>query len=296
MLITLPKVKQYDIAGCEPLIINRSDVVSKKAWYNLTVNNSPYLGVEDFFDYELYTKYFYVTTGLLDYAMTIIYGDEGGGKSLVMNWLTFEFLRLFGKRCVLGFTPPNPSIWGDYYDFSEEDFRVKIQTEMNILESVERQAKREGKRLSKEAYKHLIIHNSTVALDESDSIADKANQTNLTKFVGRVIRRRRHSDTCIFMAYVDLYDVPLRLIGKRATHQIECAKDMNRKGWCVYTILTTKNRENAKAGTRKLLHLDPSALTWLWDSKQSVGISHEQDIYLGGKKHKESRGNDLENN
>lgn len=293
MLITLAKTKSYDIPGCEPFIIKRSDVTNKKAWYLLTVRNTPYLNVGDFYDFDVYTKYYLVTTGLLDYSMALIYGNEGGGKSLVMSFLTHKITNLFGKRCVLDWTPPHPEFFPNFYDFNDEEFSTKIQGEMKILEKVEREAKKHGMKLSPEAYRNLIIYNSIFALDEGDSYADKLNVTNLTKLIARIIRRRRHYHTCMFMVFVDPHDAPSRLIGGRASHEIECSKDLNRPGWCVYTILTTKTTANAKAGTKKLLHLNPKDCTDLWDSYNAVTISHDQDIYLGGKKHKKQ---EVENN
>ena len=292
--ITLQKYKEYEIAGCDPFIINREDVTNKKAWYELTENDYCHLGMSDFNDPDIFEKYYLVTLGIMDYCMTLICGEEGGGKSLVMSWLCSEISRLFDKRNVLDFTPPHPEFFGNYYSFDDEEFTTKIQHEMNVLEKVERLAKLNGKTLSKEAYKQLIIFNSNFGLDEGDSYADKSNRTNLAKFIGRVVRRRRHFHTNIFMVFVDPNDADYRLIANRATHEILCAKDKNRpgygtkQGWCVYTIECVKG---ARKGIKKTLHLKPADCTHLWDSYASVKISHTQDINLGGRQSKRQEDN-----
>ena len=67
----------YDIPGCEPLVINREDVTNKRAWFKLTRYNFPHLGEKDFSDFDIFTKYYLVTMGLLDYSMVMIFGEVG---------------------------------------------------------------------------------------------------------------------------------------------------------------------------------------------------------------------------
>jgi hypothetical protein len=296
--IVLQKSKEFEIPGCSPFIIKREDVTNKTAWYRLTEENYCHLGASDFYDYDVFERYYLVTAGLLDYCLALICGEEGGGKSLVMSWLVHEIARLFGKRNVLDFTPPHPELFGDYYSFDDTEFVTKIQDQMNILEKVEREAKLQGKRLPKEAYKSLIIYNSNFGLDEGDSYVDKSNRTNLSKFIGRVIRRRRHFHTNMFIVFVDPHDADYRLVANRATHEIACAKDATRpgfgtkQGWCVYTIECVKG---ARKGIKKTLHLKPADCTHLWDSYNVVKISHDQDVNLGGRHNKRTE-EEIENN
>jgi hypothetical protein len=270
----------YEIPGCDSFIIKREDVTNRKAWFKLTRHNYPHLSEKDFNDYDIYTKYYLVTMGLLDYSMVMIFGEEGGGKSLVMSWFIYQIGLLFGKKSILDVTPPFPELYNEYYDFSDSDYANKIQKQLNILVKIEKEATIQGKKLSKEAYKSVVIYNADMGIDEGDRIADKSNRTNVSKFVGRVIRRRRHFHTNIFMIFVDPNDADKRMVADRITHTVKCCKNSLKPGWCSYQIECVKG---ASKGISKSLELKPADWQHIWRSHGAVSISHDQYINLGGK-------------
>ena len=283
MTTAIAPVVTIPIPGCSPLVLCQEDVVTHKAWYDLSYKKSPYLGEKDFKDYDTYMKYWLVTMGLLDFPMVLICGEEGGGKSLVMAWLTNKIVTLFGKRCTLDWTPPKPELFGKYFNFYDEDFTEKIQTELNRLAQY-------GKRPPEDELKKLIIFNTVFGLDEGDKYGDTASRTNLTKLIGRIIRRRRHYHTGCFMVFVDPSDADKRLIYDRRSHEISCGKDWFYKDTCSYLI------HNRRTGISKYLHLRPQDWTHLWDSFNVVGVSHNVDVYLGGRKRKKVVSEEIEDN
>jgi hypothetical protein len=286
MIVTLPKVVSIPIPGCNDLIIVRDDITSKKAWWKLTKKRDQYLDQSDFVEYDMYLRYFLVSLGLLEFPMVLIAGTEGGGKSLFLAWMAYQITRLFNKRCTLDWTPPEPKMFGNYFSFYDEDFTEKIQEGLNKLYHLTREEEREP---TQEELEKLVIYNTNFMLDEGDSYGDKSSRTNLTKLIGRIIRRRRHYHTGIFMAFVDANDADMRMIFDRRTHEVSCAKDWLRRDWCSYLITNKRN------GVKKFLSLNPEdwSRVKLWNSHNTVELSHDIEVHLGGK-HKKKTTKDIE--
>lgn len=274
-IITLPPLIEIPIAGCDPLIITDEDMTTDKAWYQLSIKHDYNLGADAFLDPDVYMKYFLVTLGLLDYPLVIIHGAEGEGKSLAMAYLTHKIVTLFGKRCTLDWTPPKEELFPNRFNFYDEDFTEKIVDELNRL-------KRFGNEVPEEELKKLIIYNTIFGLDECDGYGDITSQTNLTKLIGRIARRRRHFHTGILMCYVDPRDVPPRTIWDRRSHEVTCSRNYPYRGFISYLI------KNRRTGLIKYLHLDPEECSkaGLWNTHNIVSVSHEVDIHFGNKKKK----------
>jgi len=108
----LPPMVEIPVEGCHPLILSRQNMSHDIAWLRLALDHDMSLEASDFVNQDDYYRYFFVACGLMDYACAIIYGNEGGGKSLVMNLLTYQILRLFPeKKGTLDFSPPKRTIY-----------------------------------------------------------------------------------------------------------------------------------------------------------------------------------------
>jgi len=125
--VTLPPMVEIDVEGCAPLKFTRENMSTDIAWLRLALDHDMSLESKDFVSQDDYYKYFFVSCGLMDYALAIIYGNEGGGKSLCMNLLTYQILRVFPeKRGTLDFSPPKRTIYlldkvKDYVPESEDE-------------------------------------------------------------------------------------------------------------------------------------------------------------------------------
>ena len=318
-VVIIPDSQAKKLYGIEPVIITRDDMTSITGWYKLAVNHDMFLDEKEFKSRELYVKYWLVSMGMTEYPFMIFYGQEGGGKSMGMGVTAHRLISHFGRKATLDFTPPegeyyrpfNPVIKkhqsiellkqvGDpqglipkleaeiaeikrkppFQNFYDEDFVERIQSELTRLQRTEKELTSQGKEVPQEEYEKLVIYNAVFALDEGDSYGDIQSQTNLIKLIGRIARRRRHTHTTILMAYVDLADVPARIILNRATHHVMCAKNWVYEGFCSYRV---KDVRPGGSGETKFMHLRPGDCTHLWKSHNLVAISHDVDIHFGNK-------------
>jgi hypothetical protein len=105
--IKIPEVAILPVEGCQDLVYTREDMTSIIAWVRLALDNDMTLQRWDFVNEDDYWRYFFVVSGLMDYACAIINGPEGEGKSLGQSVLTYQILRLFPeKRGTLDWSPP----------------------------------------------------------------------------------------------------------------------------------------------------------------------------------------------
>jgi hypothetical protein len=288
--IIIPDNQSRLLYNIEPVEIKYTDMTSIVAWYELAVKKNPGLDMFAFKDKDMFWKYYYISLGLLEYSLSIVYGDEGGGKSLVIAYLVREFVRLFGKHAVIDWTPPRPELFGDFNTVDDEDFVDRIQNEQNRLAKLEKTLK--GESLSQADKEGLITFNSVFGLDEGDSYADKSHRTRFSQLLGKMVRRRRHIYMCMFMAFVDIKDADVRMLASRCTHEIECHRNWFpdvMPNWCNYII---KDVRKNGTGQQKWLHLNPMLYgedgAGLWRSHNMVYLTHDIQVDLGStKKHKE---------
>jgi hypothetical protein len=271
--IEVPSLVTIPVPGCEPVVFCRRDMTNDLAWYKLAVKHDMWLEEWDFEDKNNYIKYYLLSLGLLEYPMVIISGEEGGGKSLVMAWLTYAMVNLFHKRCTLDWSPAKPELFGKYFSLYDEDFTERIMRETNRLANL-------GREPTIEELESLIIYNTVFGLDECDSYADKASRTNLTKLLGRIITRRRHFHTGIFTVFVDPNTADKRYFYNRKTHFIQCGYQWKALDTCSYSITHFRGK-----GMTKQLHLKPADHADLWNTHSTVALSHDVEISFGKKKH-----------
>jgi len=285
--VILPDANAMQLYGIEPTILTREDMASSFAWYKLAVKHDPYLDRRDFVEEDTFIKYYLLSLGLLEYSVTLIGGSPGGGKSLVMAYLTYQMTRLFGKRATLDWTPPKPDRFGTFFSLYDEAFTDKIQSELNRLARVEKERRMTtGEAVSQEELESLIVYNTVFGLDECDQYAERASRTNLTKLIGRLINRRRHFYMCMLMVYVNPQRADRAMVYDNHTHEIVCGFDWFPKslpGYCSYIIRDV--RQNG-TGISKWLHLNPAEHTDLWHSHNIVSISHNVRVNLGGQQKK----------
>lgn len=318
-VVVIPDSNSKKLYGIDPVIITREDMCSITGWYKLAVNHDMFLNEKEFKNRDLFSKYWLISMGMTEYPFIIFYGQEGGGKSMGMAVTAHRLIKHFGRKPTLDFTPPegeyyrpfNPVIQravaieelerkGDpeglipiyekeiedirrtppFYNFYDEDFVSRIRDELDRLQRIEKELTARGEQVPQEEFEKLVIYNAVFALDEGDSYGDIQSQTNLIKLIGRIARRRRHTHTTILMAYVDLADVPIRLILNRATHRVQCVKNWVYEGYCSYQVQDV--RQNGSKET-KWMHLKPSECTHLWNSHNLVSISHDVSIHFGNR-------------
>lgn len=124
--IKLPELVVLPVEGCNDIIYSRENMTSDVAWFRLAIDHDMTLKREHFVLEDDYRRYWFLASGLVEYACAIISGSEGGGKSLCQSYLTYQILRLFPeKRGTLDWSPPKRNIYvtdiGKNVELHDED-------------------------------------------------------------------------------------------------------------------------------------------------------------------------------
>lgn len=118
----IPKIAILPVEGCDDLVFTRECMTSLDAWLELSLENNMNLQAEDFVDEDEYMRYFFMASGLMSYACAYLVGAEGQGKSLGLNYLTFQMLRLFPeKKGTYDFSAPKRNVFVTDLGASYED-------------------------------------------------------------------------------------------------------------------------------------------------------------------------------
>lgn len=269
----------WSASGAYPTVFTRDDVTSETAWIRL-YNKDSGLEETDFTSLDQFYRYLFLVLKLLDYSMIIIAGDEGGGKSLLMAWITYNGVRLFPpKRAAMDWKPPRPELYGNHFSLNDDNFVQRLQKDINKVAQYKDEP-------SQEIKDSIAFNNVVFGLDEGDSYGESDYQTNTTRLILRVSKRRRHFDTSMIMVYVDPMDVPGKLY-RRRTHEVSCMYEYKLPGWCSYLIM------HRKTGIYRYLHLYPPDWADIWNTKSWVSVSHDFTTTFTGKK-KKSKDDDSE--
>jgi len=280
--VVLPKSNAKKIYGIDPVIITPDDLTSKQAYLQLAISHSPHLEMRDFVEEDLFWKYNFISLGLLDFPVVFIGGEPMAGKSLFLAWLTRKLLMLFGKKPTLDWTPAEPKYFGKYNYLYDESFQEQIINEFNRLHRLEEETK---KPIPEEELKKFVLYKSFVSLDEADGYAHRQMQSNLTKVIGMVLRRRRHVFSGVGMVMIDPTEfAPVVL--KQVTHTATCYWEGH------YPNTTSVLVEDVRKGGRgiaKWIWLNPDDWTHLWNSHNIPAMTHEHDIHYGAKRKSKSK-------
>jgi hypothetical protein len=280
--VVLPRDNSKKLLNIDPVVITRADLTSDYAWYKLAVEHSPTLQQIDFKDKDLYTKYYLLTLGLLDFPVIAVGGEPEAGKSLLMAWLTERLHRLFKKRACLDWAPPEPKYFGNYHDFKDHDFQLKLVDDFDFMHRLEQDT---GRPVPLEIRRKLIVFNAIMGLDEADSYCHKKHQTNTTKVIGETGRRRRHVFAGIILVMInpeDFADDILQLI----THKVTCyGKEHMPYPECCEILI--EDIRPGGTGLAKSLWLDPSKYLHLWDSHNIPAMSHRSIVSFAKRTKKE---------
>ncbi len=280
--VVMPRDNCKKLLNIDPVIITRADLTSDYAWYRLAVEHSATLQQIDFKDKGLYTKYYFLTLGLLDFPIVAVGGEPETGKSLFMAWLTERLHRLFKKRACLDWAPPEPKYFGNYHDFKDHDFQLRLVDDFDFMHRIEQDT---GRPVPLGIRQKLIVFNAIMGLDEADSYCHKKHQTNTTKVIGETGRRRRHVFAGIVLVMInpeDFADDILQLI----THKVTCyGKEHMPYPECCEILIEDIRRGGT--GLAKSLWLDPSKYLHLWDSHNIPAMSHRSIVSFAKRTKKE---------
>jgi hypothetical protein len=288
---------RLDVPGCKPVILTIDDMTSGFAYVRL-VRGDKKLEARDFKEKDMFIRYWLWSLGLLEYPFLIIAGREGGGKSLLLGWLGNVICRLFPpKRATLDFAVPpmfdDPPIydihgnqikytngvsrWKDIQRFSlfDEDFLYNILDRVDSLSRYEKE--NNGQRPPQSELAKCYLWNTTFALGETKTYAEKGVKSNLLTLIGRIITARRHFHCGMAMAYVDQLAAPGIQIFDRRTHNVTCSKQKSgNRVYCEYWI----SQIYGDRLVRKLI-LWPDENQDLWISEDIPQFAHNLELHFG---------------
>lgn len=285
-IIEIPCSDSKLLYGFDPLILSREDMTNDYAWYRLAVKHDPWLEERDFKSKDIFTMYFLLSLGLLEFPLQLIGGDPGGGKSLYEAWYTYQVHRLFGKVATLDWTPPEPEHYGKYNLLFDGDFIDKIIEGYNELSTIEKMT---GRPAPREKIEQLVTFNSAFGLEECDSYAERGMQTNLTKLLSMVARRRRHTFTSMSMVLIDINRFA-PIIYNLHSHKVNCIWEGHFKNTCSIMI---QDARKGGTGISKWLWIQPRDWTHLWDSHNIPPLTHDINITFGNKPKKKKEEEEL---
>jgi hypothetical protein len=245
-----------------PAVFMREDMTSAMAWVKLIAKDTT-LQETDFVSKIQYYRYLFLILHILEYSCIIIAGEEGGGKSLLMAFLTYLSFKLFPpKRVTVDWNPPNRSEYGNsLFRLKDTNFVDKLQHDLNKIREYEDEP-------PEEVRKQLYVSNTIMGLGECSSYGVSNHQGNLMELIVRVSERRRHFDLSMITEWQDPMRIP-KVLYNRRTHEISCMEGYMMPGICTYHIM------HRKTGIYRYIHLDPKEWTNIWNSKNWVSVSHD---------------------
>ena len=282
-VVIIPRSNSKKLLNIEPLVLTREDVTNNRAWYMLAKKNkdnyerkraASALEERDFKNHDKFIMYYLHSLGLLEFPVVAVGGEPESGKSLFEAWLTYQKHRLFGKTACLDWAPPEPKYFGSYRNFMDDDFQHRIVDEFDILHRLEQVT---GQAIPLEVRKKIIVFNTEWGLEEADGYAHKQMQTNTTKVIAMVFRRRRHLFMGITIVMIDPQEFA-DVVLSQVTHTVTCYYEGHFPETCSMLI---EDVRKGGTGLAKWLWLKPKKYLPLWDSHNIPAMTHRSTVSFG---------------
>lgn len=276
--VALPCADSKTLFGVAPTIYTPDDMISDISYAKLA-RGDPRLEEWEFVDKDMYFKYVFISLGLLDHPVIFVGGDPGGGKSLLMAWLTRKYYEYWGKNVTTDWGPPHPELYGHPHDLYDESFQEEIEKGFKHLSVLERRTHQPAPQAELEKF---ILYNAVLGLDECDTYADQQTQTNLTQFIARILRRRRHVHICAILVMIETGRFA-KALKKQRTHEVECTwqgREANK------SLIRIWDKRPNGTNMYRYLQLRPTDHLDLWNSHSISQVTHDVEIHFGNPKKK----------
>jgi hypothetical protein len=285
--VILPAPGCKKVLGIDETVIERKDMTSFSAWYQLVHHGlKADIGEKDFVETRNWYKFFILSLGLCDFPVILLSGHRGGGKSLIASFLTYCNVQLFGKQATMEKPPPDPTKFGDHINYlHDQNYVDDIILGLARLDKIERET---GKRPTEEDLQKCILYKAIFWCDEAHMWGEMSRTYQLTVLMNRLIMIARHLYMSMLFSYVDI-ERANKLIKPYATHVIICRKEWfprYGKGICSFQITDIRPEGTMMS---KFIHLNPMDWLDLWDSYNIPSVVRDVEIYLGGNSKKKSK-------
>lgn len=246
----------------EELAFTREDFTSLMSYIKFSNGNR--LRETDFVDKDKYTMWWLLDLELCDYAVVMVDGLRGSGKSLFGAWLADRNNKLFGK----GVTT-NCRLKDTFGEFDMIDEKIFIDEWVKLTELADREDANELIKNIAELTKYSMFFNRTITIDEARKwIWRRRPNARILKYIGELIDVCRHNHDVIVFSCANLENIAdVHTVWDNRTHEINCSFNTTYKGYATYSI---KHRNTGKV---RWLHLSAVENAHLWESENLVGMS-----------------------
>lgn len=218
----------------------------------------------DFVDKDKYTMWFLLELELVNFAVVMVDGLKGSGKSLFGAWVADRNNKLFGK----GVTT-NCKLKDTFGQFNLVDEKIFINEWIKLTELADRDDSNDLIRNIVELTKYSMFYNRTILIDEARKwIWKRRPHSRMLQYIGELIDVSRHNHDVILFSCANLEHIAdVQTIWENRTHEVNCSFNTTYRGYATYSI---KHRNTNKI---RWLHLEASKYAALWESESLVGMS-----------------------
>ena len=251
-----------DIAERKGLLFDREDFAYEISW-------NKYLRGEKLRDFDFISKdnwirHFLLDIELIDYAVVIVSGQKGSGKSLIGTWLAHTNKRLFGKGATLNYRPKEG--FGNYDYMTEQSF---LDEWVKLTELADREDSNEIINNLAELTKRSKFYNRTIMIDEAKKwVWKRRSSSRMLGYVTELVDLSRHNHNVMLFACPNAENIVDRItIWEGRTHEIYCSFNTSFQNHATYQII------HRNTGKVRWLHLSAENHSNLWESNNLIAMS-----------------------
>jgi len=246
----------------EELAFKRTDFAYEMSWERYLKGLK--LKDFDFVDPDNYTRYFLMDIELVDYAVAIVSGLKGSGKSLMGTWLADTNKRLFGKGATLNYRPKEA--FGAYNYMTEQTF---LDEWVKLTELADREDSNEIINNLAALTSASQFYNRTIVIDEAKKwVWKRRSSSRMLGYVTELVDLTRHNHNVMLFACPNAENIVDRItIWEGRTHEIYCSFNTSFPGYATYQIV------HRNTGKTRWLHLSAEKYSNLWESNNLIAMS-----------------------
>lgn len=218
----------------------------------------------DFRDQQKYTMYFLLDLELVDYAVIVLGGLKGGGKSLFATWLAKQNKDLFGKGATM-----NYRLYDNFGEYNYINKQTFIDEWVKLTSLADREDTNSLIERLVELTKYSAFYNRTIVFDEAKKWVWKRRPMAKTlEYCSELVDIVRHNHNVMVFACPNAENiVDVETIWEGRTHEIHCGFNTTYLGCATYQI---KHRNSGKIRT---LHLPADKWGQYYETHNLIGMS-----------------------
>lgn len=246
----------------EELAFNKDDFAYAISWQKYLKGEK--LQEFDFVEKDNYTRYLLLSLEMVDFALIVLDGLKGSGKTMFLTWLGHELKRLFDKPSTLNYRPKDA--YGDFDYLTEQVF---LDEWVKLTELADREDCNELVNDIARLTEYSSFYNRFIGIDEARKWASKyKNNSRLLGYIGELIDVSRHNHNVIAFSMPNAFDMLNKdTVLENRTHVISCGFNTTYYGHASYCI------KHRNSGRTQWLHLPAKKLSHLWESWSLIAMS-----------------------